>query len=402
MTTRLCVTGAGVVSAIGIGVDATLHSLLHNESGIAPVRFLETSHKELLTGEVKMTNADMADALGDCQGIPMLRTSLMGIIAAREAIGSSGLSSEDIAKSAFISGTTVGGMDLTEKIFGDILAKGGTAANSSDIKYNDCGYSTDIIADAIGHPAFVTTVSTACSSAANAIILGANLIKAGMTDIAIVGGAEALTRFHLNGFNTLMILDHEKCRPFDRNRNGINLGEGAAFIVIENEESAQRRGVEPIAYLSGYSNTCDAFHQTATSEDGEGAYLSMTEAMKMACISPEDISYINAHGTGTPNNDATEFRAMKRIWGDKIPPFSSTKGFTGHTTSASGAIETVISLLAIRESIIPGNPGWEKELAPNARPVKTTRCGQNIEHLINNSFGFGGNDSTLIFSRYEK
>ena len=145
-----------------------------------------------------------------------------------------------------------------------------------------------------------------------------------------------------------MILDHERCRPFDATRAGLNLGEGAAFVVLESEESANKRGVNVHAYLTGYGNACDAYHQTASSEDGEGAYLAMKEALDMAHLTPKDIQYVNAHGTGTPNNDQSESVSLRRIFGDEIPLISSTKSFTGHTTSASGSIEAVICILAMQ------------------------------------------------------
>ena len=181
----------------------------------------------------------------------------------------------------------------------------------------------------------MATLSTACSSATNAIITGANMLRCGLADIVVVGGAECLSLFHLNGFNALMILDHQPCRPFDRDRAGLNLGEGAAYLVMETAASAQQRGLKPKFVLSGYANTCDAFHQTASSPEGEGAYLAMTAALKTAGLKPEDIQYINAHGTGTPNNDESESKAILRVFGEHYPPVSSTKSFTGHTTSAS-------------------------------------------------------------------
>lgn len=246
----------------------------------------------------------------------------------------------------------------------------------------------------------VTTTSTACSSAANAVILGANLIKAGIVDMAIVGGAESLTKFHLNGFNTLMILDKEPCRPFDRDRTGINLGEGAAYLVLESERSAAERAQTPVAVLNGYANSCDAYHQTATSENGEGAYLSMRKALDLAGLRPRDIDYINAHGTGTPNNDACEFAAMERVWGYDLPAYSSTKSFTGHTTSASGAIESVICILGILNNFMPKSLGCTNPMNPDVAPLLETRTYVKVNNVVNNSFGFGGNDSSLIFSKY--
>ncbi len=402
MKDRVFVTGAGIISALGVGSEATLQSLFKGESGIGRVTHLPTEHNEFPVGEVAMSNDEMSRMLDVGYPENGLRTVLMGIIAAREAVESARLAPEDMKRAAFINGTTVGGMDKTERHFKNVLDSNTETEDSCELKFNDCGYSTELIADNVGRFNLITTASTACSSAANAIITGANLIKAGIVDIAVVGGSEALTRFHLNGFNTLMILDKDNCRPFDRNRKGINLGEGAAYIVLESEKSAKARGVEISGVLTGYANTCDAFHQTASSENGEGAYMAMRKAMDMARLSPRDIDYINAHGTGTPNNDETELAAMERIWDYDLPGFSSTKAFTGHTTSASGSIEAVICLLAMKYGFMPGNPGWENPIREGAVPVLDMTQTDNVENIINNSFGFGGNDSTLIFSKYHE
>lgn len=236
------------------------------------------------------------------------------------------------------------------------------------------------------------TVSTACSSALNSIMVGAEMLKRSEADIVIAGGSEALSRFHLNGFNSLMILDSVRCRPFDAERAGLNLGEGAAFVVL------QKDAAKPLAYVAGYGNRCDAFHQTASSEDGEGAFLAMTEALSSAGLSASDIDYVNAHGTGTRNNDLSESRALARVFADRIPPVSGTKGFTGHTTSASGAIETVICLLAMQNGFIPANLGWtsaaEDLIIPSAGAENV-----RLDNVMCNSFGFGGNDSSLVLSR---
>lgn len=403
MADKVFVTGAGIISALGVGIETTLDALLKGESGIGKITHVQTEHEEFPVGEVTLSNAEMSRMLNVGYPIDGLRTVLMGIIAAKEAVESADLNEQEIRKAAFISGTTVGGMDKTEQHFKTVFDSNVETDDSLELKYNDCGYSTELIAERIGKFNLVTTTSTACSSAANAIILGANLIKAGVVDIAVVGGSEALTKFHLNGFNTLMILDKENCRPFDKERSGINLGEGAAYLVLESEKSAKRRGASILGVLSGYANTCDAFHQTATSENGEGAYLAMRKAMDMAHLSPSDIDYVNAHGTGTPNNDETELAAMQRIWDFNLPKFSSTKAFTGHTTSASGSIEAVICLLVLNHGFLPKNLGWHNPMKDNAIPVIDDVIGvTDVKNIINNSFGFGGNDSTLIFSKYDK
>lgn len=380
-------------------MQSTLASLIKGESGIGALRHLDTVHNNLPVGEVKLSNGDMAQMLNLSYPYNGLRTVLMGIIAAKEAIAMAGLDEAVLKESAFINGTTVGGMDMTERYFKQVFDVQADTPDAVELKYNDCGCSSELIVDALGRVKTVTTTSTACSSAANAVILGANMIKAGLIDVAIVGGTECLTKFHINGFNTLMILDPERCRPFDAGRAGINLGEGAAYLVIESERSMKARGARPLVRLAGYANTCDAFHQTATSEDGEGAYLSMRKAMDMAGVLPKDIDYINAHGTGTPNNDVCEFAAMERIWGYNVPPFSSTKTFTGHTTSASGAIESVICILGIINSFMPKTHGFTSPINGQAIPVTETRTDVKMDNVVNNSFGFGGNDSTLIFSK---
>lgn len=399
MDKKVFVTGLGIVSALGVGTETTANALLKSESGIEKINYLDTEHKDLPAGEVKLTNEQMSQILGLDTPYSELRTVLMGVMAAKEAISNASLTSSDLRGSAFINGTTVGGMDKTEKHFKKVFDTNTDTPDALELKYNDCGCSTELIADQLGRLKIVTTTSTACSSAANAIILGANLIKAGIVEIAIVGGSESLTKFHLNGFNTLMILDKERCRPFDSNRSGINLGEGAAFIVLESESSAKSRGIKPLALLSGYANTCDAYHQTTTSENGEGAYLSMRKALDMARLCPQDIDYINAHGTGTPNNDACEFTAMERIWGYNIPEFSSTKSYTGHTTSASGSIEAVICILSLINDFLPMNIGFKNPIKDGAIPLIENKIQAKINHVISNSFGFGGNDSSLIFSK---
>ena len=267
-----------------------------------------------------------------------------------------------------------------------------------------------MIAEPFGPFASLATVSTACSSATNALISAVNILRCGLADIVVAGGAECLTKFHLNGFNTLMILDSEPCRPFDRDRAGLNLGEGAAYLVLETESSLRLRAAKPLARLSGYGNACDAFHQTASSPDGDGAYLAMQQALTTAGLKPEDIDYINAHGTGTPNNDLSESRAIRRLFSPHIPPVSSTKSFTGHTTSASGAIEAVFCLLAMQHQFLPQNLNFRTPMdegivpvtpypRPPVPPCPRPPVLSPLTHVLSNAFGFGGNDSSIIFSK---
>ena len=389
---NIVITGVGIVSAIGNNLAEVLDALLHERSGIAPMRFLQSEHKELPVGEVKLSDAQMKEMLSLPQERIVSRTTLMGALAIRQALKDACLTPVDNRKMTLVCGTTVGGMDITERYF--------SLMKTDDsflplLEKHDCGSTTDEMAELSGLKAETCTISTACSSALNAIIMGAEMLRNHETDIVIAGGSESLSKFHLNGFHTLMILDRERCRPFDETRAGLNLGEGAAFVVLTREGEFPSH---PRAYISGYGNACDAFHQTASSDEGEGAYLAMREALDMSGLAKEDIQYINAHGTGTPNNDLTESVAIRRLFGQNIPLVSSTKSFTGHTTSASGSIELVISLLAMEHEFVPSNLGWSQAMHDGIVPsVGMVR--RHLENVMCNSFGFGGNDSSLIISR---
>ena len=380
MIPSVYITGTGVLCSAGSDRQALWESLTKGTRGIGPVRILDTDLRDFPVGEVPLTDAQLRQRAGAVEGLS--RTSLMGILAVGEALSQAGLT--DLKGIPLVSGTTVGGMDLTEKTFPDYSVS------------HDCGASTDAIAAHFGGTR-ATTVSTACSSAANALILGANLIRSGRADIVVAGGSECLTSFHLHGFHSLMILDPQPCRPFDIRRAGLNLGEGAAFLVLESEASVKGRKINPLARLAGFGNACDAFHQTASSENGEGAFLAMSKALEMASLLPGDISYVNAHGTGTPNNDASESAALRRVFGNRIPPVSSTKAYTGHTTSASGSIEAVISVLCLQHQALPGQPAPLEPDPACILPLTGPLQGP-VDHVLCNSFGFGGNDTSLLFS----
>ena len=208
-----------------------------------------------------------------------------------------------------------------------------------------------------------------------------------------------MSRFTLNGFKSLYILSHDICKPFDKYRKGLNLGEGAGFVVLESEDLLMKTGNNPLCRLSGYANMNDAFHQTASSPNGEGAYLTMGKAIERAGIKTSDIDYINMHGTGTDNNDLSEGMALKRLFGDNTPPFSSTKSYIGHTLGAAGGIEAVFSVLSITENLIFPNLFFSEPIAElGFSPVTDIISGVCINNVLSNSFGFGGNNASLVFS----
>jgi len=397
MQKTIWVTGTGVASSIGLNVEDSLASFRKRKTGLGNIDILNTVHKsEFKAGEIKLTNQELMQLLE----IPLseyrthTRTSLIGILAAKQAFSDAGMAADDGIKTALISASTVGGMDKTELDFG---AKN---YSSGFIETHPLGDSTDKIADYLGLSGYRTTLSTACSSGANAIMHGARLINHGIVDRAIVGGVDALSKFTLNGFNSLMILDEDYCQPFDKNRRGLNLGEAAGFLVLESEDLAASREERKKCRLSGYANSNDAYHQTASSPDGEGAYTAMSKAIAMSGISREDIDFINAHGTGTDNNDSSEGAAIIRVFGEEIPPFSSTKPFTGHALGAAAAIEAVFSVLAIQYGMLIPSLGFNQAIEGlELIPVTEMKEGLQISHVLTNSFGFGGNNSSLVFSK---
>lgn len=394
---KVAITGMGIISAIGASVEENFNALLSGKTGISIIENIETIHKDSIkVGEIKKSNEELLQQLQISGANDFSRTAMLGAIAAKQAVENAGIKNINNYKTGLISATSVGGMDMTERFFYDYLEN---EENRRYINANDGGNSSHNIADYLGLQGTVTTISTACSSAANAIMLGARLIKSKKLDRVIVGGTDALSKFTINGFKTLMILSDTYNTPFDNNRKGLNLGEAAAFLVLESDEIVQKENKKVLAYVSGYGNANDAFHQTASSENGEGAFLAMEKALKVANLSPENIDYINAHGTATQNNDLSEGRAIERIFGKNTPEFSSTKPFTGHTLAAAAAIEAVYSVLALQNNIIFPNLNFQEKMEEFDLVPETKLKEKTLEHVLSNSFGFGGNCSTLIFSK---
>ena len=397
MHKKVAITGMGIISAIGKNVEENFDSLIHQKHGLSRLENFDSIHKnEIFVGEIKLSNDELATFLNLSPENNFSRTVMLGLIAVKEALQNAGIENVNEVRTGLISSTSVGGMDRTENYF---LHYENLPEKQKYISSHDAGASSNQISNEIGLKGFVSTISTACSSAANAIMYGARLINSGKLDRVIVGGTDALSKFTINGFKSLMILSDEFNQPFDENRKGLNLGEAAAYLVLESEESVQRSNKKILAYIVGAGNANDAFHQTASSENGQGAYLAMKKAFDVAAIQPSEIDYINVHGTATNNNDLTEGRALKRIYGENVSNFSSTKPFTGHTLAAAASVEAVFSLLSLQHNLVYPNlnfqsPIEELKIFPTTKLVK-----KNIKYVLSNSFGFGGNCSTLIFSK---
>jgi len=395
MHKRVFVTGVGIITAIGNGTGQTLDSLKKKTSGIGRLTLFRSIRSDIPVAEIPLSLDQLSEiAEADPGSGPVTRNTLLSLIATRQAMLSSNWDITSPLRSGIILATTVGGMDFNERYYGSLLTDD---THKDVITLLDSADCTEKIAEYAGIRHHVTTISTACSSSANAIMLGSRLIRNNRLERVLVGGTDSLTRFTLNGFFALEILSPTGCRPFDRNRNGLTIGEGAAVLVLESESVADPSAI--LCEITGYANANEAYHATASSADGSGAFLAMKEALSTAFLKPADIGYINAHGTGTEINDLSEGRAIEKLFGNDIPPVSSTKAFTGHTLGAAGAVEAVISVLSLRhQMLIPGinfvTPMEELHFLP---VPEATPC--RLNHVMSNSFGFGGNNTTLIFSR---
>jgi 3-oxoacyl-[acyl-carrier-protein] synthase-1 len=396
------ITGLGLITAVGDHVQDHLNSLKSGRLGVGSLNLLHSvyGHQKSFA-EVPHANEELAQMAQMPFSDQISRTALLGAIAAAEALRDAEIdfkTDDSKFKTGLVSATSVGGMRIIESCFKEIL----DAIDSSDklelIYSLDSSDSTERIAKHIGINGFITTISTACSSSANAIMYGARLIQAGILDRVLVGGTDSLSLFTINGFNSLKILDSEPAKPFDQNRRGLNLGEAAGYLLLESEKAAHGKRVYGL--LTGFANTNDAFHQTASSPDGQGAYMAMKTSLEMAGVAVDHIGYINAHGTGTEQNDLSEGLAIEKLFKNNVPMVSSTKPITGHTLAAAGAVEAVFSVLSLYHGMVfPNhhfkNPMPEISFTPNLE----FKEGVDLKHVLSNSFGFGGNSSSLLFSR---
>lgn len=399
MKEKIVVSGMGICSALGMGLQNNFKKLEAGSHGFSSLDFLETIYKnDFPFGEIKMSMTSLQKHLNERSHQSFTRTSLLGIIALEEALLYAGLHSRKPFRIAFLNATTVGSMCEVEKHYFDFLDP--TKISQKNIETIDCADCTQRIADYFQLNDFISTISTACSSSTNAIILGNRLLQHDIVDIAICGGTDALTRFTINGFQALKNIDKHYCRPFDANRNGLNLGEGAAYLILEKQSLCEKRNQQPLAYLKGYCNFNESFHPTAPNPQGEGAYRVMKKAIEKASLQANDIDYINAHGTATLTNDESESNAMKRLFHD-VPKFSSTKSYTGHTLGAAGAIEAVFSILSLQNQCVYANLNFETAIEDSLLIPQLQFESIKLKYVMSNSFAFGGNNASLIFSTYQ-
>lgn len=391
---RVIITGIGIVSSLGIGVEEQLYHLRNGISGITKARFFESIYSDkLYFGEVKKNNEELVELANFRTPKGISRTTFLAMIAFREAIEQAQLPTDEISSfdTAFLSASTVGGMCHTDELYNDANFNGET---SEFVKTYSGADHTQKIAEHFQMNGITDTINTACSSSANAILLGAKLIRNGRAKRVIVGGVDSLAKYTVNGFNALRILSENPCKPFDIDRDGLNLGEGAGYIVMEADSVCGEK--QQLAELIGYGNSNDAFHPSATSDNAVGPLTAMRLSLEKAQINPNEIDYINAHGTGTENNDRTELFALKELF-DTVPPFNSTKSYTGHTLGAAGVLEAIYSIFSLQHNEIYPSLNCSSPIE-NTPPISRYES-KSIRTVLTNSFGFGGNCTSLVFRK---
>ncbi len=387
------ITGLGVISALGSGIDDIWSAMVAGQSGLKPLTlFQSTRYGQIPVGEI---THDLAELGAPLHGS---RSDKLAWLAARDAIRSANLDTRSAAdRTGVLLGSSVGGTHDTERFLTTLIKHGKVLARPT--RFHECSAPVDLVAESFGlfGPSFA--ISTACSSGAIAIATAAELIQSGQADVMLAGGADSLSHTTWAGFHSLLLVDMQGgCKPFDAARGGMSFGEGAAVLIIEAEEHARKRGATILARLTGWGASCDAHHVTAPHPEGAGALAAMQGALRRAQLAPTHIGYVNAHGTGTRDNDVAEAKALKSLFGANVPPFSSTKRFFGHTLAASGAIEAVVCIEALRRQQLPANPGFsEIDPAIGLSPLTKMRS-EELTHVMSNSFGFGGNNAALIFS----
>ncbi|MFH1152681.1 MAG: beta-ketoacyl-[acyl-carrier-protein] synthase family protein [Pseudomonadota bacterium] len=368
------ISAMGVVSSLGRGVEQTAQSLFRGVACLSPLEVFP----------MVLPDPPLVGQVAEPVGHDLPRTHELALIAVQEALGEPGI----VVPDAIVLGATTGGMLRCESL----LKVGET--DPLKFFYHALGSVADYLAGIYGCTGPVITVSTACSSGNAALTVGLELIRSGLARTVLAGGADSLCRMTCHGFASLQVVDPAGARPFDRMRGGMSVAEGAGMLLLTAEKPDH-----PIVELSGGGLSCDAFHASSPHPDGNGAFQAMAEALADAGIGPEDIDYINLHGTGTQANDQAEALAVNRLFGPEKPWVSSVKGAMGHPMAAAGAIEAVISAIAVSRGLVPPNVGFSHpdpglDLIPVASALN-----RSVSRVLSNGFGFGGNNACVVISR---
>jgi 3-oxoacyl-[acyl-carrier-protein] synthase II len=403
---RVVITGLGTINAIAANVPEFLGALKNSLCGIGPITVFDTTEFKTHTGGQVMRFVPREMIPEEISIKRMSRSDILAMAAAIEALKSAGLIPLPeglLADTGVVIGGGAGGMLEGEEAYRRYLRDKGKGVRFSRFSSFCCASSADHIATNLGLMGPKTTFMTACSSGATAMGYARDLIRAGMSNIVIAGGTEPLSRITYATFNALGAVDPDFCKPFDKNRQGISLGEGAGILILESLSHARSRGAKIHGEILGYGVSCDAYHMTAPDPEASGAVRCMRTALLDAGVHPERVDYINAHGTATPANDRMETRGIKEVFGKKAYqiPVSSTKSMTGHTLGAAGAMEGVVSVLGIVQGFIPPTihltaPDPECDLDYVVEGARDSE----VNIVLSNSFAFGGNNTSVVFGRF--
>jgi 3-oxoacyl-[acyl-carrier-protein] synthase II len=400
MTTRLAVTGVGLVTALGSTRDESWRRLLAGDCGIQQTTVFDTTgYRSRVAAEVDMDAVDEGST--PLERRRRSRSDRIGMRAASEAIADSGVldSALDRSRVGVFLGAGTADLLRNEEFYRTLITKGLRRTRPSDLWNHFPNTPVDLIAGAFGFEGPRACVVAACSSSTIAIGRGVEAIRSGRADVVLVGGTDALARLTYSGFNLLRLMDPAPCRPFDRSRAGMNIGEGAGMLVLERLDRARQRGARIYAELAGHSTVCEAFHPTAPEPEGKPVAAAVTLALRDAGINTDEVQHINAHGTATPQNDAAEAHGFSRVFGDRAAkiPVTSIKSMIGHCLGAAGAVEAAALALTIAHGAIPPTIHHSEtdnncavDIVANEARDQPVRC------AVSTSLGFGGNDSAIV------
>ncbi len=403
MRKRVVITGLGVVSSVGNNIPEFWNSLIEGKDGAKEITVFDVSpYRTRMAAEV--TGLDRETHFSKKEARRFSRCDQFGLVAFREAWRSARLDKDliDKERAGIILGAGSGGILSVEKYFRDFYQGKGRPSSSLLVSYS-LATTTDLIAIESGLKGPRTTTATVCSSSSASIGVAYDLIQTGLADMMVTGGSDSLCEVSYSGFSSLKLVDPEGCRPFDKRRQGLIIGEGAGILILEELEHALRRDALIHAEFLGYGICADAYHLTAPEPNGEGVERVIRGALSHAGVSPEEVDTINAHGTATPFNDIAETRGIKRVFGERAKeiPISGIKSMVGHCLGSAGGIEAVATVLTIKNGVIPPtihyevpDPLCDLYYTPNHSIKKDVRV------AISNSFAFGGNNVCLVFGKY--
>ncbi len=406
MSRRVVITGIGLVTALGSTREESWRRMVAGECGVRPVTVFDTEgYRSRMAGEVDMDAVDAA--LPSLRLRRLSRGDRIGIRAAIEAVEDAGLtdSSADASRVGVFLGAGTGDLLRNEQFYETWLRSGLDRTRPSDAWNHFLSTPVDAIAERFGFEGPRGCIVAACSSSTIAIGRGVEAIRCGRADVVLAGGTDALARLTFTGFNLLRLMDPEPCRPFDRSRAGMNIGEGAGVLVLESLEHARRRGARVHAELAGHALACEAFHPPAPEPEGRAVATVISLALAAGAINADEVDHVNAHGTATPQNDAAEARGFRRVFGDRAAsvPVTSVKSMVGHCLGASGAVEAAVLALTVTRGVIP--PTIHHHETDDACPIDVVANEPRetpVRCAVSTSLGFGGNDSAIVMRALDR